>query len=313
MKVLIICSHKCHLPTHVAPFIQEQVEALSQTGIECSYFLVKGKGIRGYINELPRLKQTIRAFRPDIIHAHYGLCGLLANLQHSVPVVTTYHGSDINEPGSRFFSLFSIVLSRHNIFVSKKLKSKVVPLRCWPNRRCTIIPCGINPCDYPLATREEARAELGLEDSKRYILFAGAFDNAVKNAPLAQAAVRLLSDAELSELKGYTRTQVALLMRAVDSILMTSHSEGSPQVIKEALYCGCPIVSVDVGDVKEMTYGIQGCYITDRTPAALAKALEESFRFHAYTCGKEHIIDNGLDNPTIAQKITDIYAHIIQP
>ena len=63
----------------------------------------------------------------------------------------------------------------------------------------------------------------------------------------------LLPDAELLELKGYNRVQVATLMQAVDAILMTSFTEGSPQVIKEALACGCPIVSVDVGDVSLST------------------------------------------------------------
>ena len=87
---------------------------------------------------------------------------------------------------------------------------------------------------------------MGLDNKKKYVLFAGAFDNTVKNAPLAQEVVSLLPGVELIELKGYSRHQVALLMQAVDCFLMTSHSEGSPQVIKEALACSCPIVSVDV-------------------------------------------------------------------
>jgi hypothetical protein len=37
----------------------------------------------------------ILSFQPDLIHAHFGLSGLFANLQFLKPVVTTFHGSDV--------------------------------------------------------------------------------------------------------------------------------------------------------------------------------------------------------------------------
>jgi hypothetical protein len=74
----------------------------------------------GYLRELPALRRLIRAERPDIVHAHYGLSGLLANLQRLVPVVTTYHGSDINVPHILRLSKIAMRLSAHNIFVSAR-------------------------------------------------------------------------------------------------------------------------------------------------------------------------------------------------
>ena len=157
----------------------------------------------------------------------------------------------------------------------------------------------------------EARRMMGLEDGKQYVLFAGAFDNAIKNAPLAQAVVDLLDGPELLELKGFTRAQVAALMQAVDALLMTSRSEGSPQVIKEALLCGCPIVSIDVGDVREMTEGVDGCSISEANPASIAEALRKALSFQGRTAGREAILRRGLTNDSIAARIIDIYQQVI--
>ena len=153
---------------------------------------------------------------------------------------------------------------------------------------------------------------MSLNPDKKYILFAGAFDNKVKNAPLAQEAVNLLHDnnVKLLELKGYTRTQVALLMQAADAFLMTSVSEGSPQVIKEALACCCPIVSVDVGDVKERIEGVDGCYLTQNcNPTEVAECLKKALSFSGKTCGKEKLVADGLDNRQVAERLMGVYKY----
>jgi glycosyltransferase involved in cell wall biosynthesis len=151
---------------------------------------------------------------------------------------------------------------------------------------------------------------MNLSENRKYILFAGAFDNVVKNAPLAKEAVALLSDenVELLELKGYSREEVTLLMCAADAFLMTSFTEGSPQVIKEAMACGCPIVSVDVGDVKERVKEVAGCYVTRmRNPKELAELLQKAMVFVGKTNGREKIIADGLGNRKVAVLLVEIY------
>ena len=56
-------------------------------------------------------------------------------------------------------------------------------------------------------------------------------------------------------------------------MLLTSLHEGSPNVIKEALACNVPIVSVDVGDVSERINGVNGSYIAKANPQDLAGKL----------------------------------------
>ena len=305
MRILVVASFN---KGRFAPFIIEQAEALKRAGCEVEFFGVQGKGLKGYLDNLPLLKQRIRSFNPDVIHAHYGLSGLFANLQRRVPVVSTYHGSDINDKKVLPFSKMSMLLSAWNIFVSKKTLEIAKP-----KKRYTLQPCGIDLSDLQLTERIEARQRMALELDRRYVLFAGAFDNTVKNAPLAKETVALLYDekVELLELKGYSREEVTLLMCAADAFLMTSFTEGSPQVIKEAMACGCPIVSVNVGDVKERTEGVNGCYVAEsREPKELADLLRKAMRFEGKTKGKEKVLADGLDNKMVAEKLAEIYNRV---
>ena len=304
MKVLIVASYN---KNRFAPFIVEQAEALKQVGCEVEYFGVVGKGIKGYLNAFASLHKKINAYKPDVIHAHYGLSGLLANLQRKVPVVTTYHGSDINLPRVLRFSKIAMKLSAWNIFVSQRnidiAKTK---------KKYILLPCGVNLPNYLEEDIIAIKEILNWNPNKKYILFAGAFDNRVKNAKLAQDSVYLIENAELIELKGYTREQVIALFYAVDAFLMTSFTEGSPQVVKEAMACGCPIVSVDVGDVAERIEGLEGCYIAERSPHDIAERLNKALSFNSRTKGRNRIIELGLTNDLVAKKLVEIYENVLK-
>lgn len=305
MRVLIVASYN---KERFAPFILEQAQALTDCGCEVRFFGIQGKGLLGYLRQMPRLRREIHAFRPDVIHAHYGLSGLLASLQRRIPVVTTYHGSDINNPKVRPFSRITMALSAWNIFVSRRTMHLIGADK---HSRASLIPCGVNLTEDQRQTRTEARAALGWRDEAKKVLFAGAFDNPVKAPELAQAAVALLDGVELCELKGYTRGQVNTLLCAADCLLLTSHTEGSPQVIKEAMACGCPIVSVDVGDVAERTADVQGCYIAStRSPHELASLLNQVLARSARSDGRSCLLNQGLSNAQVAERIVTIYRQL---
>ena len=319
MKILIIASDK---GGHFAPFIEEQIVALQEIGVRVVRYAVTRKGLLGYLRELPALKQMIRAEQPDVVHAHFGLCGVLANLQRRVPVVTTYHGSDINVPKILRFSKIAMRLSAWNIFVSQRnvdIAFRLSPFASRLKKRSTLLPCGINLTDDQLTSQEAARNALGIGLDEKIILFAGAFDNAVKDAPLARQTVELASSLSplasrlvLQELRGFSRAEVNCWMCAANALLMTSKTEGSPQVIKEAMACGCPIVSVDVGDVAERTSGVEGCYVVpSREPAAIAEALQQAIAFEGRTNGREKIIEMGLSNEQVAKRLVEIYKQIL--
>ena len=303
MKILIVASfNKCFF----APFILEQSEALEKMGQTVHFFGIQGHGIWGYVRNYKGLKRIIQDYKPDVIHAHYGLSGLLATLQRRVPVVTTFHGSDINNPKVLPFSKIAMRLSAFTIFVSQK---NVDIAR--PTKKFALLPCGVNSDNFTEVPIGEARLKLQLEDTKKYVLFAGSFSNRVKNPELAQKAIALLKNVELLELKGYSREEVNYLMHAVDVALMTSHTEGSPQFVKEVMACGCPLVSVDVGDVKEVTAGVEGCYIVSREAEEIAEKLQIALNFKGRTHGRERIVELGLENRKVAETILGIYNNVI--
>ena len=302
MKILIICSKNSG---RIAPFITDQVEALQKAGVVCDYFTVEGKGVKGYLRNYTPMMRKIREFQPDIIHAHYGLSGLLANLQRKVPVVTTYHGSDINNPKVRQISKVAMKLSAWNIFVSKK-NIKLARVK----KKFSLIPCGVDTNIFRPMDRKAERKKLGFSESDNIVLFAGAFDNPVKNPELATEAVSKISVARMIELKGYNRKQVAGLMNAVDVCLMTSHTEGSPQFIKEAMACGCPIVSVDVGDVAEILEGVEGCRIADKNATDVAQKIEQVLIENRRTNGYEKIKNSGYEAAVVTEKIKNVYQNI---
>lgn len=344
MKILIIASDK---GGRFAPFIEEQVVALEAHGVQIIRYGITGHGIMGYLRELPALRRLIRAERPDIVHAHYGLSGLLANLQRLVPVVTTYHGSDINLPHILRLSKIAMRLSAHNIFVSARSANIALglgapssdfndlkdfkDLKEGATGKHTLLPCGVNLTDDQLASRSEARQALGIADDAQIVLFAGAFDNAVKDAPLAQEAVTMIAPNSsndlkdlkdhkdlnegapiLQELRGFSRAEVNHWMCAANCLLLTSKTEGSPQVIKEAMACGCPIVSVDVGDVAERVSGVEGCYVVrTREPKDIAEALQRALAFEGKTNGRERIQEMGLSNEQVVEQLIAIYQSLV--
>ena len=330
MKIIIVCSKNSG---RIAPFILEQTQALERAGVEIVFYTIEGKGFRGYLKNRKTLVKTIREFKPNLIHAHYGLSGLLANTQRSVPVVTTYHGSDINNKKVYPFSRINMMLSEHNIFVSKNITP--IPIAIWTLKplssaiwrilsptgerqrknsfwdlrrvKHSLIPCGVDTTLFKQLDKEQARKELRLDAEKKYVLFAGAYNIGVKNAALARAAISVLPDVELIELNGYSREQVALLLNAVDVVLMTSFTEGSPQIIKEALACNCPVVSVPVGDVPYMIENIPGCFITSYDKEDIGAKLQLALDFGRLTEGRKRIEALDLDAESVVGRILDIY------
>lgn len=306
MKILLIANYN---PGHFSPFVIEQMQALKTQGVSVDTYGIVGKGMLGYLCNVKGLKEKINEYKPDLIHAHYGLSGLCANLQRQVPVVTTYHGSDIHSGGWILkLSQLAMRLSAYNIFVS----TKILKLSNYKNTNACVQSCGLDLNVIQFVPRDEARKSMGLSPYEKIGLFSGSYDNLIKNYPLAKAAVELLENVRLMELKGYSRQDVNLLMNACDFQLTTSIRESGPLVVKEAMACGTPIVSVDVGDVKDIIGETEGCYIAERNPKDIAEKIKLALAFKGKTNGRQRIIDLGLSNDLVAKRLIDIYNDVLK-
>lgn len=303
MKVLVVKrENSCY------PFVEEQMICLESKGIECKCFLIQGKGWKSYVQSFVRYRKEIKEWQPDIVHAHYGIAGLFANMQRSVPVITTYHGSDINKPSVRKLSKLTQRLSAYNLFVSQAL-ADLMPKR----DNSSVLPCGVIAPFFEEMNKKKARQKLGLPMNEKLVLFSSTYRWPVKNPALAQQAMALVYPAKLIEFDGYTREESALLMRAVDVCLMTSFTEGSPQFIKEAMASGCPIVTTPVGDTKMVIDETEGCYFTSYEVEDCARQIKEALDYAAQndrTNGRQRILALQLDNNTITDKLIAIYQSI---
>jgi teichuronic acid biosynthesis glycosyltransferase TuaC len=318
MKVLIVCSGNSG---SISPFVREQVESVKTLGVEFTYYTIIGKGISGYLSNVKPLKSLVKSFRPDLIHAHYGLSGLLSFISKgNTRLVTTFHGNDINPlyPQSKikinWNKLLSIVVhlfSDHTIFVSDTIARQIPKKR----KKYDIIPCQVNldifyPMDMVLA-----RTELNLDKSKKYILFSSSFNTFIKNYPLAKKSCSAAGDADLIELKGYTRDEVNLLLNACNLALITSFNEGSSQFLKEAMASNRPVVSTNVGDAEVILKNIEGCYLSKFDYLDISDKINQALNFSlttGQTKGREKIINLGLDDSTIPRRVFEAYSKVMK-
>ena len=216
----------------------------------------------------------------------------------------TFHGSDINHPIIRIISSLVSLFADYRIFVTDKLYNKVlIPLK----EKFQIIPCGVDSKIFFPVERSAAREKLGLYQKKFIILFPSSFSNRNKNFSLAKEALDDIGfEFELLELKGYYREEVNYLLNACNLVLLTSKSEGSPQVIKEALHTNTPVVTVDVGDVSEILNGVKNTYVVKSDKNEIRNAIK-----NVYSLGFVHT--NGLSkasrfsNKIIVDNIEKIY------
>ena len=298
-------------------FVREQGEALRLLGCEVAYYAVVGKGVRGYLQNVKPLRKKIQEWQPDIVHAHFGLSGMVAILatRKKVPVVVTCHNGETLSRSANIITSLAIQRADYTICVAQHIYDK---LYIKPKHYC-IQPCGIDLKDLPLVDKTTAMHEMKLPEDKINILFGGSFANARKNASLAKAALKRLEDEgirglkefNLIEMKGFNRHQVAMLFNACDMLLLPTKSEGSPQVLKEAMACNCPIVATDVADIAFLLQGVTNSYATTFDTKDVADKIQRVITCGERTNGRKRIEELKLDNPQVAETIFDIYKLIV--
>ena len=321
MKVLEVSRYKNNFVGNQLPFVTEQGESLRALGHEVEYFLVRGN----YVKAFGALKRKIREFQPDIIHAHYGLSAIVAELQNQVPVITTFHNGETHRWWVNLLSSLFSLRAKYVIYVAEHIHQMVY----FKARNYSIIPCGVTLEDCFLMDKAEARKKLGWDVDKKYIMFGGAFSNTRKNYELlAEAVVRLtnegVKDIECIEMKGLSRAECVLRMNASDVFALPTRNEGSPQALKEAMAVNCPIVATDVADIKHLLGDLPGHYILPNkkgTPAfwvgdehnagEMAQLLKEALAFKGRTKGRDRIVELQLTNKQVAQRIVDIYMSVL--
>ena len=313
MRVLTVTNM---FPTEEMPqfgiFVDEQVNSIRELGHDVDVLFVNPKaGIlrhKAYLIGVPRLWQALRARQYDLIHAHYVFSGMIARAQRSTPLVLTHHGPELVDRWQRPICRWTRGWADETILVA----GWMVPELGLEDVH--VIPCGVNFSLFQPMDRREACQRLNLDPERRYILFAGNTWDDRKRFGLVEEAFRILSgdelDVELLVVCGKHHEEVPAYMNAGDVLAMASLSEGSAQVVKEAMACNLPIVATDAGDNWEVLGDTPGCFRTSADPRDIAARLRDAISPTKRTDGRQRVRRFGLD--AVARSVVDVYEVCLQ-
>jgi teichuronic acid biosynthesis glycosyltransferase TuaC len=297
--------------------VVRQVESLATVGDQTEVLAIRGS-VTDYVRAAVSLfTLNFRRRRYDLIHGHTGHSGVLACLQIRYPVIVSYVGYDLDTPAehregprTQFERFVFIQLSRLVAGTIAKSARGQARLPSSGIRRNTLLPNGVDRQLFAPMRREEARARLDWIDQDPVVLFAGDPARFTKRFELARRTIELaqreIPGLKLAVCNGVVPNEVPVWMNAADVLLLTSIAEGSPNVIKEAMACNLPVVSVDVGDVREVVAGTRHCHICSDEPPALAQAIVEVVgALPERSDGRERTAHLGLEE--IAARLHDTY------
>lgn len=329
MKVLMVTNCR---PSEGRPgagaFIEQQVLGLSKEGVDASWAYADRLrlGYRAYLGIGATVMKAAELCRADLVHCLYG--GVMAyqvvTARSNVPVVVSFCGSDLL--GENFRELGRWAASRIGVVCSKIaarradgviVKSRNLGLALPANLnqgRLAVIPNGVDLDKFRPMDQKQCRRSLGWGDEIE-VLFPRNEGSPVKRVWLAEQALELLRRkgmrVNLRRLSNVPHAEVPIWLNGSDCLLLTSLHEGSPNIVKEALACNTPVVSVPVGDVAERLSGIDGCELVSDEPESVAsgliKVLTKGGRARG---GRERV--SALAIEVVSRRIIRFYSEVLK-
>ena len=315
MKVLHLTNN---YPTKKYPiygiFVKEQIDSLTSLGIENEVYLINGRenGKVEYIKQIRALNIYLKDNKYDIIHCHHALSALTLFLSgyNSKNVIISFQNDPLFELG-----LFLFKYLRY-MSVAQIFKNNSKLLR-YPSSH--YIPNGVNlKLFYPIS-KNEACEYLGIDSKRQYILFVSSnysrkqkrqdiFDNVFKHLRSGLG----LTNIHPLYLFNEAREKIPYYFNASSLHLLTSDFEGSPNSVKEAMACNVPVVSTNVGNVKELLNGIKGSFVSNtHGPLELAELVYKSLQNTNALNSREYLKRRKLDIESVAENILEIYKGIL--
>jgi glycosyltransferase involved in cell wall biosynthesis len=274
-----------------------------------------------FLSVLPFIARLRRRFRFDVIDAHFsypdGLAGALLGRVLGCPVLVTLRGShDLRQAAStlrRFQVRLALRLATRVVAVSRSLAEFATGLGV-PRDRVHVVANGVDAGRFDRADRGAARRALGLPADRCIVLAVGNLIEGKGHHHVLDVLPELIArrpdllhvvvgGAAAGE--GYRRQLDELVRRhgledhvrlvgsrphdeiprwlaAADLFCLATRAEGWCNAITEALACGVPVVTTDVGGNGELVRaGVDGLLVPywDRTAFrdAVLAALDRSW------------------------------------
>lgn len=309
-------------------FVEQQIVGLRHIGLDVDVMLVNRaeNGMASYLTIGAEVRNRVKALKPDIVHVMYG--GILAERVTSAvterPVIVSFCGSDLlgerlagplRSIMGEFGVLASLIAAKRAVGIIVKSRNLEAALPVSVDRsKVRIIPNGIDLERFRPLDQVECRKKLGWSLNRFHVLFPANAGLPVKRPHLAQAAIEVANrsglNAEMHQLRGVPHEEVPIWLNASNVVLLTSVHEGSPNIIKEALACNVPVVSVDVGDVRERISEIDGCHIALPDPHDLGGKLGLVGARSGQIVGHERVRQLSLERT--AQNLASFYRMVLE-
>ena len=326
MKVLQVTTN---YPTKSNPilgiFMKEQVESLEPLGVDNTIFFSNGTesnvGKQGggkwvHIRSVFKLSWHLLTHRYDLIHCHSALSGLILLLSGGAffnKCIISFQ-NDPDKGGDK--KLFRILYP----FFNKVIVKKPTSFSSW--KKIVYLPNGCNSDFFTPLDKQECKQRLGLDVDKRYILYVDSNrsrNRTQKRKDRFDATLELLrtkygyNNLEELVMVGVGRNDVPTWMNACDLHLLSSDEEGSPNSVKECLFCGVPVVATNVGNVEDLLENMPASYVSKEfTPESLAEVANQTF---ISKVTKEEIrnavMQKGLDIGSVAKSLYHLYSQTI--
>ncbi len=296
-------------------FVKEQVESLQMIGVDCDVFYCdgKGRGMKQYITYLPKLWWKSWFGGYDIIHCHHALSAVILSLTGAPLLkkcVLSYQNDPTHEWGDKFYRLFNL---RFKKFIIKN------PSQYLEKPKFIYLPNGCNQNFFVPMDMMKCREKLGWDKDKQYIIYMDSNKGVrtQKRQDRFDEVITILNkkygwNAEKVVMRNVDRPQVPLYLNAANMHLISSDFEGSPNSVKECMCCNTPVVSTDVGNVREMIGDIEGAFVTKSFEAEeLAECCDKVLKSTVPFEGRDKFLAKGYGMATVAEKLKKIYEEVI--
>ena len=278
--------------------LDHQVDVLFLDVRRSKWELLKGIG---------RVRDCVATNAYDLIHVHFGYNGVSACLQSRIPVVISFCGTDINHPKLLPISRWAARRADACIVKTEALLQRL-------KHPAEIIPNGVDMDLFQPISKDDARHQLGLSTDRKYALFISNPDRPEKRFGLAQQAVKTVRGkgcpTELIALHNRPQQELPLYFNAADCLILSSSREGSPNTVKEAMACNLPIVSTDVGDVRNIIEGTRHCAVCQADPNALSTGLLNALQAQTPSDGRSRIAH--LSAESVAARVVKVYHRVLE-
>lgn len=281
-------------------------DSLRTRGVEPIIRSASGSFNLTYLN---LVRSLVRKHKVDVIAAHlYGsaiYCSL-AGLLERIPVISVLHGqSDITGKG-RFAWVKRWLVRRGSsctVFVSSRLKMELAAALSLPERRCAVIPNGIELQKFTGGRDHQLRKQLGIGNEHILVGAVGnirkpkAYEVFIKAAALLrdrshryrfaiagegsgtlfEQLQKLVSDLQLENTLTFLglRKDVAQVLHNYDIYVLSSATEGFSIACIEAMASSVPVVATRSGGPEEIVeHESSGLLVPVNDPEQLAIAVD---------------------------------------